>query len=127
MANLWSVPFSFRHQFAFGPSLSKYPSGEWLGTLKYMMSPNLFVPSASSTASRLIQGNWYSGLAVGEFFFSNLYSRIQPSPDKCASLCPGKAFADVNIWLAVASITACFRISSNGALGEPKFTSGLVS
>ena len=45
----------------------------------------------------------------------------------CASICPGRAFADMNIWLAVASITACFQISSNRALGDPKFTSGLVS
>jgi len=42
-------------------------------------------------------------------------------------ICPGRAFADMNIWLAVASITACFQISSNGAIGGPKFTSGLVS
>jgi len=33
----------------------------------------------------------------------------------------------MNIWLAVASITACFKISGNGAIGDPKFTSGLVS
>jgi len=42
-------------------------------------------------------------------------------------ICPGRAFADMNIWLAVASITACFKISSNGVIGDPKFTSGLVS
>ena len=56
MVNLWSVPFSC-HQFAFGSPLLKYPSGDLLGTLKYMMTLNLFVLSASSTASSLIQGN----------------------------------------------------------------------
>ena len=88
------------------------------------MSLNLFVRNDLSMASRLTQDKWYLALDVGKCSqICDHVSYMQHTP----SICPGKAFGDMNVWLAVASITACFRITSSGVLGDPKITSGFSS
>ena len=60
-------------------------------------------------------------------------SRICALTTSCVRICPGKAFGDANVWLAIVSIAAAFQIS--GQLSEKDrnldyttaFTTGFVS
>jgi cytochrome P450 len=97
-------------------------------------NPEIYDEPESFRPERFIDGkpldpraDWYLALDVGKCSqICDPTSYMHPSPDMCTSICPGRAFGDMNVWLAVASIAACFRISSNGVVGDPKFTSGLV-
>ena len=124
MANLWSVTILFS-PIVFAPThLRNTPQGTdqepWNIRWAWMFSSRA-LHRRQATWSKAIDIWLWTSVSVSNFLTSHVVLNI------CASICPGRAFADMNIWLAVASITACFKISSNGAIGDPKFTSGLVS